>query len=57
MAETTTAERSARYREGLARQLREIRTELATIRGDLEGRLAMLTGRLAEDERLARRRQ
>jgi hypothetical protein len=43
MAETTTAERSARYREGVARQLREIRVELATIREELGSRLPVLT--------------
>jgi hypothetical protein len=57
MAETTGSERSARYRAGLVRQLREIRAELALIREELESRLIMLTGRLGEDERLAGRRQ
>jgi hypothetical protein len=57
MADTTTAERSARYRDGLARQLREIRAELATLREELGDRLPVLTKRLAEDERLAGGRQ
>jgi hypothetical protein len=57
MAETTTAERSARYREGVARQLREIQRELAMIREELGSRLPVLTRRLAEDARLTERRQ
>jgi hypothetical protein len=57
MAETTTAERSARYREGLARQLREIQRELATLREELGSRLPVLTKRLAEDSRLTERKQ
>jgi hypothetical protein len=57
MAETTTVERSARYRAGLAQQLRAIRLELAAIRGELESRLPALTWLLAEDEPPAGRRQ
>jgi hypothetical protein len=58
MADTTTAaERSARYRAGLAQQLQQIRAELALLRVEIESRLAMLVSRLAEDERLAGRRQ
>jgi hypothetical protein len=57
MAETTTAERSARYREGLAQQLRTIRLELAAIRGELESRLPALTALLGVDERPPERLQ
>jgi hypothetical protein len=56
MTKTTTAERSARYREGVARQLREIQRELAMIREELGSRLPVLTKRLA-DARLTERRQ
>jgi hypothetical protein len=44
-------------RSGLARQLREIQRELAMIREELGSRLPVLAKRLAEDARLAERRQ
>jgi hypothetical protein len=51
MADTTVAERSARYRQGLAQQVREIRFELAAIRKELDNKLPALTALLAADER------
>jgi hypothetical protein len=51
------AERSRRWRAGVASRLDEIHSELETLGAEINQRLAALTDRLAEPDRQAGKRQ